>query len=240
MIRKNLQALIMGKVGSGKSTLARALLSYYSLWKKRTYHLSISTKIDHWRPPKFEYEIDLSALGYKHLPIEPKTINQLNFDRVLSSNPKLAITLKGLPKSEIKTFWGKVKNTLLEKGCAVILVDEGDTLIPQHPEMEGAVELIRSGRWKGIDILTITHHEGSIHNDVVENANCYITFALRAKHRLDRLRYTFDPQVVTGLKEWEYACYDEPTNTEFTRLSTKDFAELKKMVPRIFVDGKSK
>lgn len=235
-LQTNVQALILGKPGSGKSLLARTMLAEYVLAEARSYYIAISTKLDHADPPSWEWEIDLQRLGFQHLMVDQEAIaSEIDVGLVLDENPRLLLTLKGPSPDELEWFMHRMGGAILERGNTVLLVDEADRLVPRRRPAEHMLDLVRRGRYEGVDLLMVSHSDSRIHPEVFEDSNMLIAFCTKHPTRIDRLRYFLDdPAVLAELEQYEYLCVDEPTNQTVRANSAVDFARLRERAPYLY------
>jgi len=243
-LRSNFCIVVLGKQGQGKSLLARAIFAREVLEDYRDYYLSISTKPDHVKPlppttgPNLE--INLSKLGFKHLMLTPEDpLDRLNLEKALQKNPKLCITIAGLSPEQTKVAMNHVGKTGLKLGSMVILVDEADRLIPRHRATpEEMLNLTRQGRFKGVDLIFVSHNDTSIHPEIVQEANMVVAFGMKHPTRIERLRHFFDdPRILSSLQRYEYVVAYDVTGEVYVCNSTEDLLSLKEEVPEIFADG---
>jgi len=238
-LRSNVQALILGKTGAGKSLLARCLFARYPLKGARDFYLSVSTKEDHFFPPESEgpsYEIYLRKLGFAHMRLGPEHARaRFRLARALYHQPRLCVTLEGLGPEETEYVMNELGKTLLRLGHAVLLLDEADLLIPRNHPPRWMLDLVRRGRYRGVDLIVVSHNDTDIHNAVFENSNLLICFAMRHPTRIERLRWYFDdPRVLAELAQYEYAWFDEVTGESGISSSTRDLARLRAEAPYLF------
>lgn len=239
-LRSNVQALILGKTGAGKSLLARGLFARYPLREARDYYLSVSTKEDHFLPPPPDrgpnWEIYLANLGFRHLRLAPQHARaKFRLLPALRHHGRLCLTLEGLGPEESEYLMDEIGRTLLRVGHAVLLLDEADLLIPRNHPPRWMLDLVRRGRYRGVDLIIVSHNDTDIHNAILENTNLLICFAMRHPTRIERLRWYFDdPRVLAELRQYEYAFFDEVTGESGIGSSTEDLRRLRAEAPWLF------
>jgi len=239
-LRSNVQALILGKTGAGKSLLARCLFARYPLAGARDYYLSVSTKEDHFLPPPPSEgpscEIYFRKLGFSHLRLGPEHARaKFRLSPALRHQPRLCLTLEGLGPEEAEYMMDEVGKTLLRLGHSVLLLDEADLLVPRNHPPRWMLDLVRRGRYRGVDLIIVSHNDTDIHNAILENTNLLICFAMRHPTRIERLRWYFDdPRVLADLAQYEYAWFDEVTGASGIGSSSQDLARLRADAPHLF------
>ncbi|MEM4531062.1 MAG: AAA family ATPase [Thermofilaceae archaeon] len=243
----NIQALILGKQGSGKSLLARCALAMEVVQDTRDFYVSISTKPDHYyvhapaRGPNLE--ISLEKLGFAHVPLSPETIPdaaKFRLSPFFEHSSRLCLTIMGLSPEARKDVMNAIARDILETQSAVVLIDEADRLIPPQGKFvpDEFLNLIRQGRYKGINMWFISHSDTSIHHEVVEEANLIVAFCMLHPTRVERLRHVFtDPRMLTRLRRWEYLAHYQVSGEEWIGNSTYDLFQLWKIYPPAFVDS---
>jgi len=243
-LRSNLCIVVLGKQGQGKSLLARAIFAREVLDDLRDHYISISTKPDHVQPlpptsgPNLE--INLAKLGFKHLQLTPEDpVERLNLEKVLDKNPKLCITIAGLNPEQTRIVMNHVGKVGLKLGSMVVLVDEADRLIPRHHATpEEMLNLTRQGRFKGVDLIFVSHNDTSIHPEIVQEANMVVAFGMKHPTRIERLRHFFDdPRILSSLQRYEYVVAYDQTGEICMCNSTEDLRALKEEAPHIFAEA---
>lgn len=244
-LSENIQALVLGKQGSGKSLLARCALATEVVLDTRDFYISISTKPDHYvvqpaiRGPNVE--ISLEKLGFWHVPLTPDKMDKIKKFRLepfLEKSPKLAITIMGLAPEQRKDVLNQIATDILNLGSAVVLIDEADRLIPARRETpEEMLNLIRQGRYKGVNIWLISHSDTSVHIEIPQESNMIIAFCMVHPTRVERLRHVFsDPRLLTQLRRYEYLATYEVNGEEWLGFSTYDLLQLLRLYPEAFDD----
>lgn len=244
-VRNHICCLILGKSGSGKSLLARMLLSLYVLYEKRNIYISISLKEDHIDPPIPTegpcYEIFLSRLGFEDMRIRPHHFRlgqntKFNWRKILRHHPRICVTTEGLPPEGYALVIDGLARTLRDLGNAVILIDEAERFIPRARCAPGILDLLRQGRYRGVDMLIVSHADTGVNPEVLLESNMLILFNIRHPTRVDRLRYYFDdPGVVSELDKYEYILVDDTRGGyKIRRYSTEDLKWLKARAPWLF------
>ena len=242
-LRNNFQCLILGGQGKGKSSLGRLMFATHVLDENRDSYVLVSTKADAIDPPipkdgKPVYEIFLLQLGFEPLAVTEEMIED-GFDvaAVLDEYPRSIFCLKGTSPEATDEFMTDLSKGVLDYGSAVLLVDEAERFLPaQRRGSFGLLNLVRQGRYKGVDIIAISHTDSALHHEVAENANALVAFAIRHATRIERLKHWFDdPNVLAELGPFEYILVDEVTNTRIRRTTTDDFVDLRRACPEVFV-----
>lgn len=244
-VRNHVCCLILGKSGSGKSLLARLMLAMYVLHNKRDYYVSISLKEDHFNPPVPDtgpcYEIYLHKLGFDEMKIRPGHFRygqatRFNWDRILRQQPRLCVTTEGLAPEGYAAVIDGLSRTLLRKGHAVILIDEAERFIPRSRCAPGILDLLRQGRYRGVDMIIVSHADTGVHPEVLLESNMLVLFNIRHPTRVERLRhYLDDPGVVATLDKYEYILIDDAKGGyKIRRYSTEDLQWLKRLADWLF------
>jgi len=241
-LRNNLQGLILGKQGSGKSLMARLLLATHAVDENRDYYISVSTKVDHIEPPitedgKPSYELWLIRLGFEPLAVANDVIEGgFDLHDVLDEYPRVLITLKGTSPENTDAFMNRLGEVVLERGHSVLLVDEAEKFLPSRRRRpEGLLDLVRRGRYRGVDFILVSHTDTALHWEVFENTNFLIAFGIKSPTRIARLKHWLDdPNILADLKPFEYILVDEVGHKRVRRFSSKDFQEFQRSNPEVF------
>jgi DNA helicase HerA-like ATPase len=97
------------------------------------------------------------------------------------------------------------------------------------------LNLTRQGRFKGVDLIFVSHNDTSIHPEIVQEANMVIAFGMKHPTRIERLRHFFDdPRILSSLQRYEYVVAYDQTGEVCMCNSTEDLEALRKEAPHIF------
>jgi len=241
-LAENLCMVILGKAGTGKSLLARAITARYMLEGYRDYIVVVTAKRD-WSEPlppvgKENLEIDMSKLGFVTVALTKEEVPETeppDLTKVLATGKKVIFFDQGLSPDRRRIFLEGFGEALLKLGNALLVVDEAEKFYPRSGTSERFPDVLRQGRYKGIDMIIITHADTGVHPEVMQEANAVLSFAIQHPTRIERLRYYFDdPKILSALGRYEYIIADDNIPERILWNSTKDLRELRAEAPEIF------